>query len=193
MRWWPDWRSALMLVKPATVIAWHRKAFALYWARKSRKTTGRPRVNSEIRKPITRMATDNIGWGAPRIHGELLKLGFCVSEASVRATCRVDARSRRRRPGALSCETTCIAPWGSTSSLCPLQRSSCSTCSSFSITRVAQADRRLGCRAVLVNRGCALVNRSICCTHATRQLPLANALLGGGSVRGVFQCGGVLG
>jgi hypothetical protein len=108
-RWWPEWRSVLMLVKPATVIAWHRKGFALYWARKSRKTTGRPRVNSEIRKLIKRMATDNIGWGAPRIDGELLKLGFSVRLPS-RATCRVDARSRRRRSGALSCETTCIAP-----------------------------------------------------------------------------------
>jgi len=82
-RWWTDWRRALMLVKPATVIAWHRKGFALYWARKSRKTTGRPRVNPEIRSLIRRMANDNIGWGAPRIHGELLKLGYSVSEASV--------------------------------------------------------------------------------------------------------------
>jgi hypothetical protein len=82
-RWWPRWRSALMLVKPATVIAWHRKGFALYWARKSRKTAGRPRVNTEIRKLIKRMAGDNVNWGAPRIHGELLKLGFSVSEATV--------------------------------------------------------------------------------------------------------------
>src|SRR5258705_7514976 len=80
---WPEWRTALTIVKPATVIRWHRKGFALYWSWKSRKRGGRPRQDAEIRTLIRQMARDNVGWGAPRIHGELLKLGFVVSEATV--------------------------------------------------------------------------------------------------------------
>jgi len=82
-RLWSDWRTALTIVKPATVIGWHRKGFALYWTRKSRKRAGRPRVDAQIRALIRQMAADNVGRGAPRIHGELLKLGFVVSEATV--------------------------------------------------------------------------------------------------------------
>jgi putative transposase len=73
----------LTIVKPATVIRWHRQGFALYWSWKSRKRGGRPRKDAEIRTLIRQMARDNVGWGAPRIHGELLKLGFVVSEATV--------------------------------------------------------------------------------------------------------------
>jgi putative transposase len=82
-RVWPEWRTALAIVQPATVIRWHRKGFALYWSWKSRKRGGRPRTDAEIRTLIREMARDNVGWGAPRIHGELLKLGFVVSEATV--------------------------------------------------------------------------------------------------------------
>ncbi len=83
-RLWPRWQSALMLVKPATVIGWHRKGFALYWTWKSRRRRGgRPRKDPEIRALIRQMAADNVGWGAPRIHGELLKLGFEVSQSTV--------------------------------------------------------------------------------------------------------------
>jgi hypothetical protein len=82
-RVWPEWRAALTIVKPATVIRWHRKGFALYWSWKRRKRGGRPRQDAEIRTLIRQMARDNVGWGAPRIHGELLKLGFVVSEATV--------------------------------------------------------------------------------------------------------------
>ncbi|MGB5415258.1 MAG: integrase core domain-containing protein [Polyangiales bacterium] len=82
-RLWTNWRHALILVKPETVIGWHRKGFKLYWTWKSGNRRGRPRIDSEIRSLIRRMARENPTWGAPRIHGELLKLGLDVSEAAV--------------------------------------------------------------------------------------------------------------
>jgi transposase InsO family protein len=92
-RLWPDWQDALILVKPETVIRWHRKGFKLYWTWKSRNRGGRPRIDTEIRTLIRRMARENPTWGAPRIHGELLKLGFKVSEATVSRY-----MPRRRKP-----------------------------------------------------------------------------------------------
>jgi transposase InsO family protein len=80
---WAEWRSALIIVKPETVIAWHRKGFRLYWTWKSRRSEGRPSVSSEVRDLIRRMSLANPRWGAPRIHGELLKLGIQVSQATV--------------------------------------------------------------------------------------------------------------
>jgi len=82
-RLWADWRSALLIVKPETVIAWHRKGFRLYWAWKSRYRQGRPAVPSEVRDLIRRMSLANPRWGAPRVHGELLKLEMQVSQATV--------------------------------------------------------------------------------------------------------------
>ena len=79
-----EWRSALCIVKPETVIAWHRKGFRLFWTWKVRRgQRGRPAVSKEIRKLIRRMSRENPLWGAPRIHGELLKLGIDVGETSV--------------------------------------------------------------------------------------------------------------
>ncbi len=78
---WPDWRSALVVVKPATVVAWHRKGFRLYWTwRSRRKGHGRPAIPYEVRQLIRRMSQANSRWGAPRIHGELLKLGIDLSK-----------------------------------------------------------------------------------------------------------------
>ena len=82
-RFWPNWRSALLIAKPETVIAWHRKGFRLYWTWKSRFPNGRPSVSQEIRALIRRMSLANPRWGAPRIHGELLKLGIEVSQGTV--------------------------------------------------------------------------------------------------------------
>jgi len=82
-RLWGNWRSALLIVKPETVIAWHRKGFQLYWAWKSRHRDGRPAVSAEVRDLIRRMSLANPRWGAPRIHGELQMLGFDVSERTV--------------------------------------------------------------------------------------------------------------
>ena len=81
-RIWPKVLDAMVLVKPATVVGWHRKGFRLYWRRRSRRL-GRPRMSREIRDLIRKMSQANPLWGAPRIHGELLKLGIDVSQATV--------------------------------------------------------------------------------------------------------------
>ena len=81
---WSAWRSALCIVRPDTVIAWHRKGYRLFWTWKVRRgQPGRPAVPKEIRKLIRQMSRDNPLWGAPRIHGELLKLGIDIGETSV--------------------------------------------------------------------------------------------------------------
>ena len=81
-RLWRDWRSTLVLVKPETVVAWHRKGFRLFWTWKVRRgQPGRPVVAREVRDLIRRMCGENPGWGAPRIHDELLKLD--IGESSV--------------------------------------------------------------------------------------------------------------
>jgi len=83
-RIWNQWRSALVVVKSETVIAWHRKGFRLYWRCKSRGgKCGRPCVSRETGELIRQMSKANPLWGAPRIHGELLKLGIEVSQATV--------------------------------------------------------------------------------------------------------------
>ncbi len=79
---WPDWRVSLAIVQPKTVVAWHRKGWRLYWRWKCRGR-GRPAVPVEVRHLIRRMSRENPLWGAPRIHGELLKLGIEVSEPTV--------------------------------------------------------------------------------------------------------------
>jgi len=81
---WQDWKSALIFVRPETVTCWHRERFRRYWRNLSQpKNAGRPRTRSEIRKLIHTMATANPTWGAPRVHGELNKLGFKISERTV--------------------------------------------------------------------------------------------------------------
>jgi putative transposase len=83
-RVWLDWRSALAIVQPDTVIAWHRKGFRLFWTWKIRRgKPGRPAVSREVRELIRRMSRENPLWGAPHIHGELLKLGITIGETSV--------------------------------------------------------------------------------------------------------------
>ena len=92
-RVWHDWRTALVIVKPETVIAWHRRGFRLFWTWKSHRHHGRPAVPPDVRALIRTMSAANPLWGAPRIHGELLKLGIDVSQASV-----AKYIVRRRRP-----------------------------------------------------------------------------------------------
>jgi putative transposase len=82
-RVWPEWRAALVLVTPETVVAWHRRGFGLFWTWKSRRGPGRPSVPADIRALIRTMADANPLWGAPRIHGELRKLGIAVSQSTV--------------------------------------------------------------------------------------------------------------
>jgi putative transposase len=81
-RVWPQVIDAMILVKPATVVQWHRRGFRLHWRWRSRRP-GRPKIGTEIRALIRRMSRANPLWGAPRIHGELLKLGIKISQATV--------------------------------------------------------------------------------------------------------------
>ncbi len=97
---WADWATSLAIVRPATVVAWHRRAYRVYWRRLSRPL-GRPRASAQVRELIRRMVTEN-QWGAPRIHGELLKLGLRVSERTVSRYVR---RARTRRPPGASWTT----------------------------------------------------------------------------------------
>ena len=82
-RFWSRWTYVLVIVQPKTVIGWHRAGFRLYWRWRSRTRGGRPKIPEEIRGLIRQMAEENAGWGAPKIHGELQKLGFVVSERTV--------------------------------------------------------------------------------------------------------------
>ena len=82
-RLWTSWRHSLQVVRPETVVDWHRQGFKRYWAWKSRHRSGRPTIGTELRELIRRMSRANPLWGAPRIHGELLKLGLTVSQATV--------------------------------------------------------------------------------------------------------------
>ena len=83
--WWSDWRESLVIVQPETVLRWRRDGWSALWKYRSRGRWrgGRPRVSGEIRGLIARMARENFLWGAPRIHGELLMLGFNISQATV--------------------------------------------------------------------------------------------------------------
>src|SRR3974390_706954 len=82
-RWFSLVRQVLAIVRPETLIRWHRLGFHCYWRWKSRSTGGRPWIESELRALIRRMSIENPLWGAPRIHGELLKLGFELAPSTV--------------------------------------------------------------------------------------------------------------
>ena len=82
-RWFPSVLKAITIIRPATIVRWHRAGFRRYWRWKSRSGGGRPPIRAELRALIRRMSVDNRLWGAPRIHGELLKLGFAVAQSTV--------------------------------------------------------------------------------------------------------------
>ena len=82
-RWFPSILKVLTIIRPETLVRWHRAGFRCYWRRKSRPQGGRPQIDTELRRLIRRMSVENPLWGAPRIHGELLKLGFEVAQSSV--------------------------------------------------------------------------------------------------------------
>ena len=96
-RWWPQWRDSLIIVQPETVLRWRRNGWSALWRYRApgRWRGGRPRVSSEVRHLVAQMARENFLWGAPRIHGELLMLGFSVSQATVSRY----LPTRVRRPG----------------------------------------------------------------------------------------------
>src|ERR1700726_3458928 len=82
-RWFPSILKVITIIRPETVVRWHRAGFRRYWRWKSRSLGGRPQIDAELRALIRRMSVDNPLWSAPRIHGELLKLGFEVAQSSV--------------------------------------------------------------------------------------------------------------
>jgi type II secretory pathway pseudopilin PulG len=82
-RWFPSILSVLIVIQPETLVRWHRAGFRSYWRWKSRSSRGRPQIDAELRMLIRRISMDNPLWGAPRIHGELLKLGFEIAQSSV--------------------------------------------------------------------------------------------------------------
>src|SRR6185295_1200842 len=82
-RWFPSILKVLTVIRPETLVRWHRVGFRSYWRWKSRSLGGRPQIDTELRVLIRLMSMENPLWGAPRIHGELLKLGFEVAQSSV--------------------------------------------------------------------------------------------------------------
>src|SRR3984885_6429522 len=82
-RWFPSILQVLIIIQPETLVRWHRAGFRRYWRWKSNWRGGRPRIEMELRALIRRMSMENQLWGAPRIHGELLKLGFSVAQSTV--------------------------------------------------------------------------------------------------------------
>jgi transposase InsO family protein len=82
-RWFPSILQVLTIIRPETLVRWHRAGFRCSWRWKSRPQGGRPQIDTELRVLIRRMSVENPLWGAPRIHGELLKLGFEVAQSSV--------------------------------------------------------------------------------------------------------------
>src|SRR6478672_9735817 len=82
-RWFPSILQVVTIVQPETLVRWHRAGFRCYWRLKSRLRGGRPQIEADLRALIRRVSIDNPLWGAPRIHGELLKLGFEVAQSSV--------------------------------------------------------------------------------------------------------------
>jgi transposase InsO family protein len=82
-RWFPSILNTIIIIKPETLVRWHRSGFRRYWRWKSRNPGGRPPIHAEVRALIRRMSIENVLWGAPRIQGELFKLGFAIAQSTV--------------------------------------------------------------------------------------------------------------
>jgi hypothetical protein len=82
-RWFPSVLEAITIIRPETLVRWHRAGFRRYWRWRSRSPGGRPQIDADLRALIRRMSVNNVLWEAPRIHGELLKLGFAVAQSTV--------------------------------------------------------------------------------------------------------------
>src|ERR1035437_6140476 len=91
-----NWKVRMFIVKPETVIKWHRTAFRIFWSWKSQHKGGRPKVSREVINLIKQMANENAEWGAPKIHGELKKLGFEVSLVKIPSALKI-AKYRRNQ------------------------------------------------------------------------------------------------
>src|SRR4030095_11634554 len=126
-RLWPGWRDSLLLVRPATVLAWHRQGFQLYWRWKSRRpSVGRPPLEFELRALIHRMARENPTWGRRRIQAELRFLGYEEPGSPSPSTCGASRRGHPRR-GAPSWRRISMTLSPSTSSLSLPSHSACSS------------------------------------------------------------------
>jgi hypothetical protein len=124
---WAGWRASLLIVQPATVLAWHRQGFQLYWRWKSRwRSAGRPPLDRELRTLIRRMARENPTWGRRRIHAELRFRGYEVAELTVAKYMRRPSL-RPSRCGALSRKRILATSSPSTSSLSRRVPSACSS------------------------------------------------------------------
>ena len=104
---WSGWKQALIVVQPETVVRWHHAGFKAYWAWLSRHHAcpGRKRISPELRQLIFRMVAENPTWGAPRIHGQLIMLGFDVSERTVLRWMRKAPRNPEPATAAGTCST----------------------------------------------------------------------------------------
>jgi hypothetical protein len=111
-RWFPSILKVVTIIEPETLVRWHRAGFRRYWRWKSRPRGGRPQIDVELRTLIRRMSIENLLWGAPRIHGELLKLGFRSRNQRSRRTWLGDA-GRPVRGGGPFCAITrrTLPPW----------------------------------------------------------------------------------
>src|SRR5215475_2679929 len=122
-RWFPSVLRAMIIIRPETVVRWHRAGVRRYWRWKSRCAGGRPQIPAELRALIWRMSVDNRLWGAPHTHGELLKLGFAVAQSTVGKY-----KAKRGDPSGQSWGTflaimprssqPCICSWYRPSALC---------------------------------------------------------------------------
>src|SRR5438876_9793338 len=126
-RWFPSVLKVITIIRPETVVRWHRAGFRRYWRWKSRNLGGRPQIAADLRALIRRMSLDNWLWGAPRIHGELLKLGFAWRSRPSPNTWPREV-IHLVRAGAPSCVTMrrTSQPW-----ICSLFRPLALTCSTF--------------------------------------------------------------
>jgi hypothetical protein len=111
-RWFPSILKVVRIIQPERPVRWHRAGFRCYWRWKSLRRGGRPQIEAELRALIRRMSIENPLWGAPRIYGELLKLGLAVAQSSVAKYSSSDV-GRQPRDGALFCITTrrTLPPW----------------------------------------------------------------------------------
>src|SRR6202043_1726377 len=130
-RWFPSILKVLTVIRPETLVRWHRAGFRSYWRWKSRSLGGRPQIGTDLRALIRQMSIENSLWGAPRIHGELLKLGLRSPNQALPSTWSSGV-DRPVRDGGPSCVITrrTLPPW--TCSLFQLSVSTCSMPSSSS-------------------------------------------------------------
>ncbi len=112
-RLWPKLLGGVQVVQPETILRWHRAGFKAFWRWKSRCRRGRPRIDRELRDLIRRMSQENPLWGAPRIHGELLKLGFEVAQSTVSKYV-----VRRQTPPSQTWKTLRFSFWGTDGGSC---------------------------------------------------------------------------